>query len=98
MKESFGRGAEDALFHVDEVYDEELTVTRMEFEDIIRPTISKITETIDRLLQKLPFPVTDISSVKMVGGSCRILLVQEMIYKFFATRSTRTTVYMAKDP
>ncbi|ANU37293.1 Fe-S protein assembly chaperone HscA [Vibrio scophthalmi] len=59
------------------------TVTREEFEDLIRPLVKKTLMSCRRALKDAEVDLEDVNQVVMVGGSTRTLLVREMVGEFF---------------
>lgn len=61
----------------------EATVTREQLEDLIYPLVSRTVEICKLGLRDCGLDVSSIDKVILVGGSCRIPLVQEMVESFF---------------
>ncbi|HHG3602025.1 TPA: Fe-S protein assembly chaperone HscA [Vibrio parahaemolyticus] len=59
------------------------TVTREQFEDLIRPLVKKTLMSCRRALKDADVEVEEVLEVVMVGGSTRTLLVREMVGEFF---------------
>ncbi|HHF3231878.1 TPA: Fe-S protein assembly chaperone HscA [Vibrio diabolicus] len=59
------------------------TVTREQFEDLIRPLVKKTLMSCRRALKDADVNADEVLEVVMVGGSTRTLLVREMIGEFF---------------
>ncbi|EGQ7664059.1 Fe-S protein assembly chaperone HscA [Vibrio parahaemolyticus] len=59
------------------------TVTREQFEDLIRPLVKKTLMSCRRALKDADVEAEEVLEVVMVGGSTRTLLVREMIGEFF---------------
>ncbi|EPV8285692.1 Fe-S protein assembly chaperone HscA [Vibrio alginolyticus] len=59
------------------------TVTREQFEDLIRPLVKKTLMSCRRALKDADVDAEDVLEVVMVGGSTRTLLVREMVGEFF---------------
>ncbi|EJE8154895.1 Fe-S protein assembly chaperone HscA [Vibrio alginolyticus] len=59
------------------------TVTREQFEDLIRPLVKKTLISCRRALKDADVDAEDVLEVVMVGGSTRTLLVREMVGEFF---------------
>ncbi|WP_407546855.1 Fe-S protein assembly chaperone HscA [Vibrio parahaemolyticus] len=59
------------------------TVTRDQFEDLIRPLVKKTLMSCRRALKDADVDAEDVLEVVMVGGSTRTLLVREMVGEFF---------------
>jgi molecular chaperone HscA len=76
-----------------ELLDQTITVTRLEFETLIRPLLEKTLECSKRALMDAGKTVGQIDKVVMVGGSTRIPLVKEMVSGFFGK-----PVYDSLDP
>ncbi|WP_085343038.1 Fe-S protein assembly chaperone HscA [Vibrio sp. ArtGut-C1] len=59
------------------------TVTREQFEDLIRPLVKKTLMSCRRALKDADVDAEKVLEVVMVGGSTRTLLVREMVGEFF---------------
>lgn len=59
------------------------TVTREQFEDLIRPLVKKTLMSCRRALKDADVDAEEVLEVVMVGGSTRTLLVREMVGEFF---------------
>ncbi|WP_447474668.1 Fe-S protein assembly chaperone HscA [Vibrio harveyi] len=59
------------------------TVTREQFEDLIRPLVKKTLMSCRRALKDADVDAEDVLEAVMVGGSTRTLLVREMVGEFF---------------
>lgn len=59
------------------------TVTREQFEDLIRPLVKKTLVSCRRALKDADVNADEVLEVVMVGGSTRTLLVREMVGEFF---------------
>lgn len=59
------------------------SVSREEFEDLIRPLVKKTLMSCRRALKDADVDAEDVLEVVMVGGSTRTLLVREMVGEFF---------------
>ncbi|EMC9923716.1 Fe-S protein assembly chaperone HscA [Vibrio parahaemolyticus] len=59
------------------------TVTREQFEDLIRPLVKKTLMSCHRALKDADVEAEEVLEVVMVGGSTRTLLVREMVGEFF---------------
>ncbi|ENK2023335.1 Fe-S protein assembly chaperone HscA [Vibrio alginolyticus] len=59
------------------------TVTREQFEDLIRPLVKKTLMSCRRALKDADVDADEVLEVVMVGGSTRTLLVREMVGEFF---------------
>ncbi|EJG0942520.1 Fe-S protein assembly chaperone HscA [Vibrio parahaemolyticus O1] len=59
------------------------TVTREQFEDLIRPLVKKTLMSCRRALKDADVEEEEVLEVVMVGGSTRTLLVREMVGEFF---------------
>jgi hypothetical protein len=57
----------------------EVRLTRGEFEDMIRPSLTDSIAALERALRSAAIPPHDVSSVLLVGGSSRIPLVAQMV-------------------
>ncbi|EGQ8446589.1 Fe-S protein assembly chaperone HscA [Vibrio alginolyticus] len=66
-----------------EVFGWKGTVTREQFEDLIRPLVKKTLMSCRRALKDADVDAEDVLEVVMVGGSTRTLLVREMVGEFF---------------
>lgn len=58
-------------------------ITRLEFEDLIRPLVKKTLMSCRRALKDADIDANEVLEVVMVGGSTRTLLVREMVGEFF---------------
>lgn len=65
------------------VLDWQGSVTREEFEDLIRPLVKKTLMSCRRALKDAEVELDEVNEVVMVGGSTRTLLVREMVGEFF---------------
>lgn len=61
------------------IIDIEVSITRDEFENLIRPLIQRTIELIDELLDKTGYPIETIDNILLVGGSSCIPLVKKML-------------------
>lgn len=59
--------------------DIEVTVTREQFNNMVRPLVQRTIDLIDELLVKTAYPLETIDSILLVGGSSCIPLVKEML-------------------
>ncbi|EGR1476874.1 Fe-S protein assembly chaperone HscA [Vibrio parahaemolyticus] len=59
------------------------TITREQFEDLIRPLVKKTLMSCRRALKDADVEAEEVLEVVMVGGSTRTLLVREMVGEFF---------------
>lgn len=59
--------------------DIEVTITRSQYESLIRPLIQKSIDLIDKLLNEANFPIDTIDNILLVGGSSCIPLVKAML-------------------
>ncbi|EGQ8527332.1 TPA: Fe-S protein assembly chaperone HscA [Vibrio parahaemolyticus] len=59
------------------------TVTREQFEDLIRPLVKKTLMSCRRALKDADVEAEEVLEVVMVGGSTRTMLVREMVGEFF---------------
>ncbi|MBS9999207.1 Fe-S protein assembly chaperone HscA [Vibrio alginolyticus] len=59
------------------------TVTREQFEDLIRPLVKKTLMSCRRALKDADVDADEVLEIVMVGGSTRTLLVREMVGEFF---------------
>lgn len=59
--------------------DIEVTVTRSQFNNLIRPLVQRTIDLIDELLEKTAYPIETIDNILLVGGSSCIPLVREML-------------------
>ncbi|NVC51576.1 Fe-S protein assembly chaperone HscA [Vibrio diabolicus] len=59
------------------------TITREQFEDLIRPLVKKTLMSCRRALKDADVNADEVLEVVMVGGSTRTLLVREMVGEFF---------------
>ncbi|HCG6377874.1 TPA: Fe-S protein assembly chaperone HscA [Vibrio parahaemolyticus] len=66
-----------------DVFGRKGTVTREQFEDLIRPLVKKTLMSCRRALKDADVEAEEVLEVVMVGGSTRTLLVREMVGEFF---------------
>ncbi len=59
--------------------DIEVTITRQQFELMIRPLVQRSIELVDKLLEEKSFPIETIDNILLVGGSSCIPLVKRML-------------------
>lgn len=59
--------------------DIEVTISRSQYESLIRPLIQRSIELIDKLLDEANFPIDTIDNILLVGGSSCIPLVKTML-------------------
>lgn len=59
--------------------DVDVTITRVKFESLIRPTVQKTIDLVDALLEETNFPIESIDNILLVGGSSCIPLVRKML-------------------
>lgn len=71
------------------------TVTREQFEDLIRPLVKKTLMSCRRALKDADVEAEEVLEVVMVGGSTRTLLVREMVGEFFG-RTPLTSINLMK--
>ncbi len=57
----------------------DLTISRSEFEDLIRPFVQKTIYLVDDLLKSISYDMSMIDNILLVGGSSNIPLVKEML-------------------
>lgn len=69
-----------------EVFGWQGSVTREEFEDLIRPLVKKTLLSCRRALKDAEVDSEEVLEVVMVGGSTRTLLVREMVGDFFGRK------------
>ncbi|MGD8173155.1 Fe-S protein assembly chaperone HscA [Vibrio sp. TRT 21S02] len=67
-----------------DVFGWEGSVTREQFEDLIRPLVKKTLMSCRRALKDADVDAEDVLEAVMVGGSTRTLLVREMVGEFFS--------------
>lgn len=61
------------------------TLTRAKFEQLATPTIEKVVECGRKALEGAKLSASDLNGILLVGGSCRIPLLQEQLQKVFNT-------------
>lgn len=59
--------------------DIEVSLTRANFENMIRPLVQRTLDLIDELLEKTAYPIDTIDNILLVGGSSCIPLVRKML-------------------
>lgn len=62
-----------------DMIDIDVSITRDEFENLIRPLIQRTIEIVDELLDKTGYPIETIDNILLVGGSSCIPLVRKML-------------------
>ncbi len=62
-----------------DMIDIDVSITRDEFENLIRPLIQRTIELVDELLDKTGYPIETIDNILLVGGSSCIPLVRKML-------------------
>lgn len=62
-----------------DMIDIDVSITRDEFDNMIRPLIQKTIELVDELLDKTGYPIETIDNILLVGGSSCIPLVRKML-------------------
>lgn len=62
-----------------DMVDIEVSITRDEFENLIRPLIQRTIDLVDELLDKTGYPIETIDNILLVGGSSCIPLVRKML-------------------
>lgn len=67
----------------------DLTITRAEFEDLIRPFVQKSIDLVDDLLKGMSYDMSMIDSILLVGGSSNIPLVREMLNAKFGSEKIK---------
>lgn len=68
-----------------ESVDIEVTITRQQFESLIRPLVQRSIELVDKLLEEKSFPIETIDNILLVGGSSCIPLVKRMLSDKYGT-------------
>ncbi|MFI7672428.1 Hsp70 family protein [Actinophytocola sp. NPDC049390] len=63
----------------------EVTVTRREFNDAIRPSVALTTDALRRTIESAGLRTDDLSAVLLAGGSSRIPLVTQAVHEEFGT-------------
>lgn len=66
-----------------EVNGDKLTITKIEFEELVKPFIDKTIERCKNAMQDADLVSSDIETVVMVGGSTRVPAVKEAVSNFF---------------
>ena len=62
-----------------DMIDIDVSITREEFENLIRPLIQRTIDLVDELLDKTGYPIETIDNILLVGGSSCIPLVKKML-------------------
>lgn len=62
-----------------DMVDIDVSITREEFENLIRPLIQRTIDLVDDLLDKTGYPIETIDKILLVGGSSCIPLVKKML-------------------
>jgi molecular chaperone DnaK len=70
----------------------EVTVTRLEFNDMIRPSVQLTTDALHRTISSAGLRPDDLSAVLLAGGSSRIPLVSQLVSKEFG-KPVRVTLH-----
>lgn len=74
--------------------DIDVTISRKEFEDLIRPYVQKTIELIDSLIKEIHYEINMIDNILLVGGTSCIPLVKEMLSAKYGTNK----VIVSKKP
>jgi len=69
-----------------ELIDINVTITRAEFEGMIRPLIQRTIELVDDLLDMTGYPIETIDNILLVGGSSCIPLVRKMLIEKYGDK------------
>lgn len=69
----------------------EITVTRQQFENLIRGYLDEISELVDATLDDAGLDASEIDAVVLVGGSTRIPIVQRLLEDRFGNKVKRNT-------
>ncbi|HYQ66827.1 Hsp70 family protein [Actinophytocola sp.] len=70
----------------------ELTITRLEFNDMIRPSVKLTTDALRRTISSAGIRPDDLSAVLLAGGSSRIPLVSQLVSQEFG-KPVRMTLH-----
>jgi len=62
-----------------DIIDLEISISRSEFEDLIKPIVERTITLTDELLEKSGYPIDSIDNILLVGGSSCIPLVKKML-------------------
>lgn len=62
------------------------TLTRAKFEQIVRPIINKVITCAKNAIKEADLEAKDLDGILLVGGSCRIPMVQEMLKNEFGVK------------
>lgn len=73
-----------ASFHNEENF--EFTITREKFEELAKNIFEKMMALLKQILEESKYRADDIDEVILVGGSCRIPKVQELLSTIFQRR------------
>lgn len=65
--------------------DIDVTISRKEFEDLIRPYVQRTIELIDSLIKEIHYEINMIDNILLVGGTSCIPLVKEMLSAKYET-------------
>lgn len=68
-----------------------MALNRAKFEQIIKPFVDRIIECGKTALEKAKINATDLDGILLIGGSCRIPLVQEELEKNFNTKLIKSS-------
>jgi len=67
----------------DAINSNQVSITRREFEDLIRPLVNKTIKCSENALKDAQLSISDIDEVVMVGGSTRVPMVKQSVARFF---------------
>ena len=68
----------------------QMTLTRAKFEQLSRPIIDKVISCAKKAMEMSKLSNSDLNGILLVGGSCRIPLVQESLEKEFGVKLIKT--------
>lgn len=74
-----------------DIIDIDVTITREEFENCVRPQVQRTIELIDQLIKEIGYDMGIIDSILLVGGSSCIPLVKEMLSSKYGSNKIKIT-------
>jgi molecular chaperone DnaK len=75
----------------EEIIDVEVTITRVEFENLVRPFVERSIELIENLLKEVGYDILMIDNILLVGGTSCIPLVKQMLIQKYGKEKIITS-------